>query len=78
MRARQITQSQTAWYSGAASGMTANNASSPANTKEPISTAAYAKELSAVFHSAAEKVLPSVVMITNRPAVVERKSDKRQ
>jgi serine protease Do len=75
--ARQAnTTSQTAWYADAASGMTADNASSPANTKEPISTAAYAKELSAVFHGAAEKVLPSVVMITNRPAVVERSSEK--
>jgi serine protease Do len=68
--------SQTAWYSDAASGMTANNAASPANTKEPMSTAAYAHGLSAAFHDAAEKALPSVVMISNRPAVVERSSNK--
>ena len=57
--------------------MPANNATSPANAgKEPIPTAAYARELSNVFHGAAEKVLPSVVMITNTPAVVERPHNK--
>ncbi len=69
--------SETAWYAESASGMPADNATSPANSsKEPKSTAAYAHELSAVFHDAAEKVLPSVVMITNAPAVVERSSNK--
>ncbi len=70
--------SETVWYSEASPGMLpADNAASPANVgKEPIPAAAYARELSNVFHGAAEKVLPSVVMITNTPSVAERMHNK--
>jgi serine protease Do len=68
--------SQTAWYAETGAGMAANSASNPASTKEPNPNTNYAHQLSAVFHSAAEKVLPSVVMITNTPAAIERSSNK--
>ena len=69
--------SQTMWYSENGSSEATGNAASQANTaNDKISTAAYARELSTVFHDAAEKVLPSVVMITNTPAVVERSNKK--
>ena len=70
--AGQPNNTQAAWYA-ASSAMPAENAAGAAKEgPEPIPAAAYARELSNVFHGAAEKVLPSVVMITNTPAVVER------
>ena len=53
-----------------------NATNQPAEDKDNISTAKYAKALSAAFHQAAEKVLPSVVMITNTPAAAEKPSNK--
>jgi serine protease Do len=68
----QANNTQAAWYMESPA-TPAEKASSSANaSQEPIPAAAYARELSSVFHNAAEKVSPSVVMITNAPAVVER------
>ena len=40
--------------------------------------ATYAKGLSRAFHDAAERVLPSVVMITNRPAVAKQSEEQKE
>jgi serine protease Do len=69
--------SQAMWYAEKGSSDTTTSAATQANAaKDKISTATYAKALSTVFHDAAEKVLPAVVMITNTPSVVERTNKK--
>ncbi len=73
---KDTANTQTAWYSDAATpaaGMGSHAIPGVKNT-EPASN--YAKAMSAAFHEAAEKVLPSVVMITNTPQVVEHRSDR--
>jgi serine protease Do len=65
--------STTAWYSeNTPSSYRSPTAEHPqASSENPESAIRYAKSLSEAFHDAASKVLPSVVMITNTPAVVQ-------
>ncbi len=60
-----------AWYSA---GNSTEKDSRPSalegpGTRNPQAAVNYANELSVAFHNAAEKALPSVVMITNTPAM---------
>ncbi len=67
----------TAWYADTSPSVNTNSAPSTANAgNEKLPMAAYARELSEVFHNAAEKVLPSVVMITNTPVAAEQSDNK--
>ena len=63
----------TAWYSESASPSAAANAATtaPAGKTQPSAAANYANSLSKAFRDAAREVLPSVVMITNRPVVAQ-------
>lgn len=72
--------SATAWYSDASppSSATAMAGHAKATAKEDIRAPGYAKALSSAFRHAAHKVLPSVVMITNTPAMSQRSSKSEQ
>jgi serine protease Do len=73
--------SQTAWYADS------NTAASPADRHEatpavmngPTEKAVnYGKSLSKTFHAAAEKVMPSVVMITNTPPAASKETPRAE
>jgi serine protease Do len=68
-----------AWYADTGSREAAASTATPAtsDTAKAAAAANYAKQLSGVFHEAAAKVLPSVVMITNTPGMAERSREKR-
>ncbi len=67
--AKERAAATTAWYAeaGPSSGSALTGHANPAQPSASEATR-YAKEMSAAFHDAASKVLPSVVMITNSPA----------
>jgi len=67
----------TAWYSDANAADTATAERPNATGKDTEPASRYAKSLSAAFHGVADKVLPSVVMITNTPAMADRSSDRK-
>jgi len=73
--AKQSGPPHNAWYteSGTTQHAAASAATSPAGAAEK-----YGKELSRAFHAAAEKVLPSVVMITNTPVMKEPAHNKNE
>ena len=68
--------STTAWYAEAAppTSIAGHANTGPAKANDTIN---YAKAMSQAFHQAAEKVLPSVVMITNSPVSAEKASDQK-
>jgi serine protease Do len=67
--------SRTAWYTEP--GAMPSSPPAASTTGQPAAApASFAKELSKAFHGAAEKVLPSVVMITNAPIVERSKTPK--
>ena len=78
--ARHATQADpathAAWYGSA--GSTTGQVATQGNvsTEKAGAPASFAKELSRAFHQGAEKVLPSVVMITNTPAMVQHSREK--
>ena len=71
--------SGTAWYAEAAPPSSGNAMAGHANAGQTTANDAtkYAKGMSQAFHEAASKVLPSVVMITNTPAMAEKPSDQK-
>jgi len=75
---KESAASGTAWYSEAAP-LSHNATAARANSVPlgPNDATRYAKEMSKAFHDAAERVLPSVVMITNIPAVSEKSHNQK-
>ena len=71
--------SGSAWYAEPAPPSSASALPSHANAGQMTANDAtkYAKGMSKAFHEAASKVLPSVVMITNSPAMAEKSSDRQ-
>ena len=68
-----------AWYAEPAPSASGNAMAGHANAGQMTAkdAAKYAKGMSMVFHEAASKVLPSVVMITNSPAIAENSGDQK-
>ena len=75
-QANQGNVAETAWYADNSSpsshDVTTSQATTGAENANPAVN--YAKSMSKAFHSAAEKVLPAVVMISNSPAMSKRSS----
>jgi serine protease Do len=69
----------TAWYAENGAPATGYAMANNAATGQTSSNAGanYAMSLSKAFHDAAEKVLPSVVMITNTPTVAQRSGNQK-
>jgi len=71
--------SSTAWYAEGAPASVGNAIANHVNAAQTTASDAtrYAKEMSKAFHDAASKVLSSVVMITNMPAMADTHSDRK-
>jgi len=76
---KAIASPATPWYAESTppSSMTPMAGPSAARTEKTPPSVSYAKSLSAAFHNAAEKVLPSVVAITNTPAMAPRSGQRK-
>ena len=79
MRARTMPVSGAAWYAEPTPPSSGNAMAGHANADQLRQTMPrrYAKGMSKAFHDAASKVLPSVVMITNTPAMAEKSGNQK-
>jgi serine protease Do len=71
------TASGTPWYAESAPPSNALPSQSDSGQRAVTEATNRAKEMSLAFHQAADKVLPSVVMITNTPAQAERPTARK-
>jgi len=67
-----------AWYTESGATQPASPPAASTTTPPAGPATTYGKQLSRAFHAAAERVLPSVVMITNTPAMKEPPHNKNQ
>jgi serine protease Do len=76
---KAVTSTGTAWYSDttAAPSQAATAAHAATSEKTTDPAAGYAKALSSAFRNVANRILPSVVMITNAPAMAERSGERK-